>query len=359
LTGLVMGLSVYYYTGARLLPLLVGTYVVFFWLKRRHAQNGGLSWDKLVWPSLMLGLAFLIAAGPMLNYALFHLDDWNARINQVGIIQSGWLAREPGLTGKSLLHVLAQQFLRAAGAFHVFRDRTAWYGAAQPLLGPVAGAFAILGMGWALIHWRERRYFLILIWFWSVIISGGMLTESPPSSQRLVIAIPAVALLVAIGLERTVALMRRLLGRAHEPWASIALVVIVAALAVGAVRFYFVEFSPSRRYGSINGVTATMMGHYLRELDQGTQAYFFGAPRMYWSFGTMTFLAPQVEGQDIVDPLDAPPDFVDDSEDAVFLFLPERISELSWVQQALPQGEVRAIHDSQGLLWFTAYEVLP
>jgi hypothetical protein len=295
----------------------------------------------------------------MLSYALSHIDDWNARINQVGIIQSGWLAREPGLTGKSIPYVLAEQFLRAAGAFHVFRDRTAWYGADRPLLGPLAGAFAILGMGWSLLRWRERRYFLILIWFWSVIISGGMLTESPPSSQRLVIAIPAVALFVAIGLERSAALLQRLLGKKGEMWASVVLAAVVVVLVVGSVRFYFLEFTPSRRYGTANGETATMVGNYLRELEPGTAAYFFGAPRIYWSFGTMSFLAPQVDGQDVVEPLDALPDFADTSRSTVFLFLPERVQELSWIKKALPQGDVRNYYDAEGRLRFTIYEVPP
>jgi 4-amino-4-deoxy-L-arabinose transferase-like glycosyltransferase len=359
LSGLVTGISIYFYTGARLLPLLVATYVAFNWLKRRRSQDQKWLVGKLVWPLLLLFLAFLIAAGPMLSYAISHPDEWSARVNQVGIIQSGWLAREPGLTGKSLPQVLAEQFLRAAGAFHVFPDRTAWYGADRPLLGLLAGAFAILGMGWALVHWQERRYFLILIWFWSVIVTGGMLTESPPSSQRLVLAIPAVALLVAIGLERTVTLVARLLAFEHRAWESLVLAVLVVALSAGAVYYYFVEFTPARRYGSANGETATMLGHYLREMNGDTQAYLFGAPRIYWSFGTMTFMAPEVNGQDIVEALDGPPNFVDQDQGSVFLFLPERSGELSWVQQSFPDGETREIYDAQGQLRFTAYRVRP
>jgi amino acid transporter len=111
-------------------------------------------------------------------------------------------------------------------------------------------------MGWALVHWQQRRNFLILIWFWSVVITGGMLTESPPSSQRLVIAIPAMALLVAIGMERTAGLLRQLLAPRHKPWANILLAVLIVGLAVGAIHFYFIEFTPERRYGSVNGETA-------------------------------------------------------------------------------------------------------
>jgi 4-amino-4-deoxy-L-arabinose transferase-like glycosyltransferase len=351
LAGLVMGLSLNFYTGARLLPFLVLAFVAFVWFQRkRHIELLGLH-------LVLLFLAFLIAAGPALGLALTHPNEWNARINQVGIIQSGWLAREPGLTGKSTLQILAEQFLRSAGAFHVFTDRTAWYGADRPLLNALTGIFAMLGMAWAIAHWRDRRYFLVLTWFWSVIITGGMLTESPPSSQRLVIAIPAVALLVTTGLEQTVELAGRLLEPRRAEWKGAVAGVLLLTLALASVRYYFLEYTPARRYGSENGETATMIGYYLQTLDADYHAYFFGAPRIYWSFGTMTFLAPRIPGQDVTEPLTAPPDFVDTAHSAVFILLPERSGELVWIEQAFPGGQLEEFRDTSGRLRFTAYEL--
>ena len=354
LAGLVMGLSMFFYTGARLLPLLAGVYMGFVWLRRgRHVPRLGAH-------IVLLVAACVTVAGPMLSYAQAHPDEWNARLNQVGIVQSGWLEREPELTGKSTAQILAEQFIRAAGAFHYYPDRTAWYAAERPLLGFLAGAFAILGMAWAVARWRDRRYFLVLLWFWSVVITGGMLTESPPSSQRLVIAIPAVALLVAFGLEQSVHLACGLLdvGRRRE---NLILGVLLTILATGSIYFYFVEFTPTRRYGSANGETATMMGHYLQELEGNYQAYLFGAPSLYWRFGTMPFMAPAVQGTDVVEPLDGPPDFLDETagtagQETVYLFVPDRSGDLAWVQQALPGGEIREFYDRAGRLRFIAYE---
>jgi 4-amino-4-deoxy-L-arabinose transferase-like glycosyltransferase len=355
-TGLIMGLSTFFYTGARLLPALVVIYVAYGWIQRRgNLQNVG----KHVG---ILALAFLIAAGPILSYAQAHPDDWNARINQVGIVQSGWLDREPEITGKSTTQILMEQFLHAAGAFHVFPDRTAWYGAERPLLGLLAGAFAVLGMAWAVAHWRDRRYFLILIWFWGVIVAGGMLTESPPSSQRLVIAIPAVALLVACGLQQTVHLARRLTGFS-QTWENVTLGLLITILALSSVQYYFIEFTPSRRYGSENGETATMIGQYLRNLEERDQVYLFAAPRIYWKFGTMAFLAPEVSGQDVVEPLFGPPELADGTaalsagHNLAFVFLPERSADLIWVEQAFPDGQVQGFYDTDGKLRFTVYQV--
>jgi hypothetical protein len=364
LAGLVMGLSVYFYTGARLLPALVALYLAFAWLKQRSEvlrwvtisdQSPFLPPSSLAPYVALMALAFLITAGPMLRLALAQPDDWNARLNQVGIVQSGWLAREPGLTGKSTLHILAEQFLRAAGAFHVYPDRTVWYGAARPLLGFLAGILALLGMAGLLARWRERGHFLVLAWFWAVIVTGGMLTESPPSSQRLVMAIPAVALLVATGLDQMVSLGSRLL-KVRSVWTNVVLGLVTLALGVGNVHYYFVEYSPARRYGGENGETATMMGHYLRNLEGDAQVYLMGAPRLYWNFGSMAFLAPGVSGQDVLGPFQAAPT-LDGTRSAVFLFLPERASELDAIRRAFPRGLVREFHDRAGRLRFVAYEV--
>ncbi len=354
LAGLVIGLSMFFYTGARLLPLVAGAYVAFVWLQRgRQIPRLGIHVALLI-------VTCVIVAGPILSYAQSHPSEWNARLNQVGIIQSGWVGRQMEATGQGMARVLAEQFIRAAGAFHYFPDRTAWYAAPRPLLGFWAGAFAVLGMAWAVARWRDRRNFLVLLWFWSVVITGGMLTESPPSSQRLVLAIPAVVLLVAFGLDRSVHLVSRLLntGRARE---NLTLGVLVALLAAVSIHFYFVEFTPTRRYGSANGETATMMGHYLRDLEGDYQAYLFGAPRIYWKFGTMPFMAPQVEGTDVIEPLDGPPSFADEVArtglETVFLFLPERSGDLTWVRQAFPGGYLREFYDGQGQLRFIAYKV--
>jgi hypothetical protein len=192
-----------------------------------------------------------------------------------------------------------------------------------------------------------------------VILGGGMLTEGPPASQRLVMAIPAVCVLVVIGLEETIVLGRRLLG-GRPVFEAAALVLIVAALAAGSVRYYFCELMPARTYGSENGETATMMGHYLQGFPPGTRAYLFGAPRIYWGFGTMGFLAPQIEGHDVVEPLTGVPALAATAgRPTLFIFLPERAAEMRWVQEAHPGGQVREIDDRAGRPRFIVYESPP
>jgi hypothetical protein len=63
----------------------------------------------------------------------------------------------------------------------------------------------------------------------------------------------------------------------------------------------------------------------------------------------------------VVEPLKGPPDFLDEADGSmddgrVFLFLPERSEDLTWVQQALPGGQVREFYDDSGVLEFIAYQ---
>jgi hypothetical protein len=173
-----------------------------------------------------------------------------------------------------------------------------------------------------------------------------------------VIAIPAVALLVAFGLTSTVDLLGRLLA-VDRRWQNAALALLAVALASSSVLYYFTVYTPARRYGSENGETATMMGDYLRNLEGRPEVYFFGAPRIYWTFGTMSFLAPGVRGQDVAEPLTGPPQAIAADRSIAFLFVPERAGELAWVQQAFPGGEVKEFQDESGEVRFIAYEVQP
>jgi hypothetical protein len=128
------------------------------------------------------------------------------------------------------------------------------------------------------------------------------------------------------------------------------------ALAVSSLRFYYAEYTPLRPYGSSHGETATMLGHYLQDLNGDYQVYFFGPPRMYWGFGTMEFLAPDVPAYDVLEPITAPPEFVNPDRDPLFVFLPERLTELQEVRRNYPHGQIHELLDMRGTSRITIYE---
>jgi hypothetical protein len=352
-SGIVAGLALYFYAGSRQVPVILLAVIVWASITEHDFLSGHRS-DLLA----MLG-GFAIAAGPMLILFVRHPNEFNARVNQVGLIQSGLLDRIAELTGHSKLRVLLDQFKSAFFAFTFYRDRVAWYGASIPLMDFLASIFFMLGLVFSAFKLREWRYAVFVFWFILVIVFGGALTENPPSSQRLVSsAVPAV-FFVAVALRELSRVLRDLL-QMPELGRRLAVLAVAGVLAFISLRFYFVTYQESWTYGSFNAEVATRIGYYLRDLGAGWEEYFLGAPRMYADFGSTPFIAKGVSLYDVHEPLTGPPTFVDPNHNAVFVFLPERIGELSQIQETYPTGILEEVHrrdDPGEPLLFTAYKV--
>jgi hypothetical protein len=349
LAGLLLGLCNYYYMGARLIPIMFVVYIGYLLLTdapRVQRNLGNLAVCALI--------AFLVAA-PLLAFFRAHPADLTARYKWVGIFPSGWVEQEMQRTGKTMPVVFWGQFLKAALAFNYYPDPTFWYRPGIPLLQFLPSIFFVLGLVYAAWHWRKPAYFLLSIWFWSVIISGGALLENPPTSPRFVLAIPVLALLVVIGMVQSITLLLEALGQRRH-WLALCLpAVLVLTMSYASLNFYFVRYTPSNEFGGLNTLVADRMGKYLAALGPDYQCYFFGAPRMFYGFATIPYYARGVVGMDLHQPIQAPPDFVNPARKAVFVFLPERQNELDLVRQAHPTGRLREFRE-KGQLLFIAYE---
>lgn len=359
LSGVIAGLGFYFYAGSR--QVLVIMFAVLAWAALTDRDFLPQQMSNLL---VLIG-GFLVSVGPMALLALRDPDNFNARVNAVGIFQSGWLEREVQITGRSAASLLAEQFRRAVLAFNVYKDRVSWYGPRTiPLMDFTASVFFVFGLAASAARMLKWRYAVFVIWFVVVIVLGGALTENPPSSQRLVSsAVPAV-FFVAIALRKLAAVLRDLL-RWPEVGRHALAVTAAAVLAFVSVQFYFGDYQASWVYGNANAEVATRIGYYLRDLGPGWQEYFFGVPRMYADFGSTPFIAKGVPLMDVWDPLKEPPSFPVSGLKTVFIFLPERLDELEWVRRAYPGGveepvhriEIDAAKSDQLPLLFVAYRV--
>jgi hypothetical protein len=358
MAGLVAGLAQYFYAGARFTTILVGATVIYFVARER------LPFVRTHWRG-MIALAgiFLIAAGPMLQLAQLRPDEYDGRLNVVGIFQSGWLTREVQITGRSETDLLLDQFKRAALAYNAYPDRTSWYGSPRPLFDGLWSILFMLGLGYATLRPLDRRLFPMLIWWWGAIILGGMLTESPPSSQRLITSAPPAVFFVALAIWKSGQIVQRLFRRPERIPASVSSAGAVstarrryalpalAALLVGvlgwlSLSWYFGEYTPLRVYGNYTAVAADVLVRYAQEeLDPTYRVVFFGAPELYIGFGSIKYLLPDIAGQDVPEPLYAPfdPRTLPDDKQPIFVFMPFRRSELAFVEQTYPNGRVEEL----------------
>lgn len=350
LSGLCAGLGQYFYMGARLIPIVLLAYgVAWSWTRR-------VSWRRLWAPAASLVSAFLAASGPLLYTFVRQPQDFMARLTTVGIIQSRWLWTEQEITGKTALQLLWDQFRKSFLAFNYTVDPTSWYAAPIPYLDFLSSVFFVLGLVVLLRRARGRGYLLVSVWFWLALLFGGVLIENPPSSPRFVIFMPAVCLITAAGLVHVLDLGAALAGLSRA-WVVRAVAVLLVAILVLNVGFYFFRYTPSGVFGGLNTEVGTRLGEYLHEHGAGYMVYFFGPTRMWLGYATIPFLAPEMTGINVEEPLEAPPMFVFPNIDAMFVFLPERLGELNWVVPVCPQGSLQEVHGHTGELLFSVYEV--
>jgi hypothetical protein len=348
--AVITGLSVYFHAGSRVTILILLIYLVYWALRER-----GFAREQL--PRLILfALVAVAVAAPLLRFFQTHPNDMMAPWTRKAIFASGWVESTASATGQSVFSILLTQFLKSALAFNYFYDPTFHYHPQTPLLQFLPSVFFVYGLAYAILNWRERRYFLIVLWLLIVVIFGGTLLENPPSSNRLLLAIPPVLVCFAVGVVEVTSFASSLFS-CHRATAMALALALTIFSGYQSARFYFVTYAQSYEFAGLNTYVADRMGWYLQALGPDYQCYFFGAPRMYYDFPNIRYLARGVAGQNIDQPVQGPVAFVNPNRDAVFIFLPERRGELDVVLQSYPSGRLREFMREDGQLLFVSYEV--
>lgn len=344
LAGSIAGLAFYFYAGARLTVIVLLAVLAYDFLGAPRTF-----WRKRGWGVLTAVGGFLVFAGPMIQYAIRFPSEFNARLNVVGIIQSGWLEREVVIRGQSTAAILFDQFCRAFLAFNYYPDRTVWYGLREPLLNPIWGMMFLVGLLYSTLRLvgpgHDKRLAPMVAWWWGGMILGGMLTESPPSSQRLITLAVPVCFFLCLTLWELVHLLRKTFwGVSVDFWLGIG----VLAFATYSITLYFSDYTPRHIYGGPHAELATTIAPELNELKKDHRIVFVGAPIMYWGFATLPYLVPQADAGDVIEPLTTIDtlDYLSPNKGVVFIVLPERLGELNAIRAAFPKGQEESIHSS-------------
>ncbi|MCP4544379.1 MAG: hypothetical protein GY832_45285 [Chloroflexi bacterium] len=347
LAGTAIGMGWYGYFGARLLGIVI--VCVLAW--RVATEHDFLHrYGQLL---VILFTAALIAVVPLALHYASHPDALMSRARQVSIFTPGlWLDQARELTGRSTASLLLEQFAKSISAFNHTTDPTFWYYATIPTLDFVSGVLFVVGLVWAMVRCRQPNEGLLLGWFWLALVLGWVITENPPSSQRMTVLLPALAMLVGLGLDWLLKLGQRATGSNWDWLAGVMLCVIV----VVNLRYYFFVYTPTGVYGNQNAEVATELSRYLIAQEDNYVVHFHAPPFMYWNFGTLTFMARGVEGVDVPSVGEWPdPDL---NQGVRFIFLAERLEELNIIRERYPDGrEISAYSNINGRLLYVLYQV--
>jgi 4-amino-4-deoxy-L-arabinose transferase-like glycosyltransferase len=359
--GCMCALALYAYPGARVVMVVVPAVLAL----------QVVSEPRRFWRSRGAGIAtalvsFLVVGAPMLQCAARFPADFHGRMNQAGIVQSGWLAEEVARTGSSVGAIVFDQFRRAVLAFNYYPDRRDVYGLEAPLLDPVSGTLFLLGLGYALVaalaRRRDRRLALMVVWWWAAMLLGGMLTETPPAIARLVTLTIPTCFFIVLALQRVLGAIRgALLPRLPV---DVTVLAAVAVFGASSVLYYFADYSPRRVFGGPHAELATILAPVFQDHQRTHDVAFLGPPFMYWGFPTMTYLAPEVHGTDVGSPLTEPPpsEWRVPGRGLFIVVLPQRLDELEWLRRTFSEDtvvtEIRSEGTAHGFLG-SVYEVPP
>lgn len=340
LAGAALGASLYGYFGARVVGIVLGVYVLYKLVFTRGY------WQKYRLALVVTGLAAVLVAFPLLRHFQLNPELLSLRFNQVGIVPSGWLEREVVITGKSEAELWGEQWRKSLSAFNYWHDPTAWYLPGRPLLDSLTGIAFVLGAALAVWRARQPRYLLIAAWFLLSVFIGWVLTENPPSSMRVVVVAPSVAILAALAAWEAAGALRRVWPAALA-YAAPAFLIAVAVLNLD---FYFREYTPTAVYGNPDAEVATLLGRDLqRQADPNLYVYFFGAPNMYFDFGSIPYMAPDVEGTSL-EPLTGPQELFDPKTPrrTLFVFLEGRTQDEQYIVETYAGGCSYEVHRNDG-----------
>ena len=355
MVGLIAGLGWYGYFGARWVSVLVGAVLVWRALVtprflRRH-------WRGLV----LLGMGWLVAVLPLMGWYTVYPSALTERVKAVNIFSSGWLAREVEITQRPAWELVLDQTWRALTAFHLTPDRTFWYFPERPLVDSITGALLLIGLVAVGLRLRWPSRALVLGWFLSTVLTAWAITESPPSSQRGLLIMPAVAILAAWGVEWALERMRDL--AASRRLSLVALSALVTAMALANCVFYFGLYTPRRIYGNPSAEKATAFARYSLANPEPVcpapgvggvcrgRVYFVGPPTIVWDFGTLKFMMRWFPGEDV--PLGEIPTA---EGPARFAIVPDRVNEIHFIRSRHPGGRETVLRNPRGELLMLIYD---
>ena len=188
LTGLFLGLALYAYPAAYVLPVVVLTSLGYYaWLDRQFLRA---HWVNVL---LLFVICFAVAA-PLGLFAVTRLDLFTLRASEVALLGAEHAARSP-LTAFVVSSAKTAAMFVWQGDSSLVRNP-----ASRPVLDPLTTVLFILGLAVAVCRWKQPSHFLPLAWLLVMCLPAAVTTGDLPHFSRPIGALPSTCIIAAIGL---------------------------------------------------------------------------------------------------------------------------------------------------------------
>ena len=265
IAGLVFGAGFYGYTAYRIMPVVIAALVLFKLLLERPRSWQAL--EQLVFNLTVFTWIAIIVFMPLGRY-------WHDNPQMFWQRSATRVEGDYGVTAHNIGWTLANNTLRALGMFNVVGD-TVWANTLpnKPTLDEVGGVFLVLGVMAALYRLFRQRDWPLLMAFLAgfILLLPSILSVAFPGENPSVVrtagAIPAVAVLVGLGLQAVTRAAKAVGGARWGMWLAVPLLALVlTATTLINYRRYFVDYYHSYQLSSQN---STEMAQAMRDFIAG------------------------------------------------------------------------------------------
>lgn len=325
--GIVGGLCMYTYPGTRLAPIIGMGAIGYIALKtpgflKAHAFN-----------IRIFVFSLLVTAAPIAGYFLANPNMFFARMSRETIFQ------DLVLHSKNILDVLFAQFMKSILVFTASPAPTNFFNSPRPYLTPLAAVFLVLGLFYTVWRIKEERYLILFVWFWAAILLGSTLTGGAPTSQRMLMSTPALAILTAIGICK---ITENILGKFGSSIHLQAIFLIVFAIWVGYkdISFYHGEYRIDHYFEEEANELSYEAAISMAPLHTHGRVYLLANPIYdFLSFANFNFFSPDVEKAYLNEVTTESLAGLPKDKDALFIATPDHLENLRKVASLIIGGE--------------------
>ncbi len=348
--GLLGGLCFYTYPGSRLAPL-----IGFFALCYLGFRNRGL-FQSYKRRFFIFILAMGITVGPILGFFFSHPESFSARMNSEGIFQNNIFQEQVSGTGKSAIDILAYQFFKSSLVFISTDAQSNFFNSTKPFLMPLAAIFFMMGLAYTFYRLKDARFMGLFVWFWAAIILGSTITGGPPTSQRMMMSMPALCIITALGIVKsTQALFPT---NKFTRWITpLLLFFFILFIGYQNITFYFIEYRTGHFFEDPTNELTYETAAFISPLHNSGRFYLISEPDVpYLSFANFEYFSPDVEKNYLPSVSPQTLAALPTDKDILFIATPSRVEDISQIARLIPNGkwsEIRRRYQPENILFFS------
>lgn len=339
LTGFFLGFSQYFYHAARMIPIVfIFSYFILTYKK----------WPlkKILFNFLFIVFIAILVYFPMLLYYQSNPTELLSRIRQVDAFQ--FSIESNGIDKNLDWGFIKKQLNDPIFVFFHLGKAHPMHSNMQYFTNLFESTLFTLGLILLFMRIKKSSSIILLFWFVSGVVLGGILTIDSPQAGRYVILIPVICIIMALAIDWLLYMVRKKYVLKY---------IIFSALCFNSIYNVYLylkyEYFEAFQF-DVNTQIASYAGRYLEKNRKDSKIYFLGDNNMYYNaIPTLPFLTRK-EGVDTNSSVTENENLL--SSNSVYIILSSRESDKEVLDRFFPNARKLEFRNPLGQLLFWLYE---